>query len=180
MHSLDTNPNRIARWDILKGLPGEGPIPRYFHAGHPTPWAEGFVVRFWDEEGTDWVVNFQGGWWGVASIYDLPESTALIVIAYGACYLLLTADPGQYVCHRHGVTSALVDEEGNQLVLAYQGGALAAYGPDVKQAWIRESIAVDGIKLKSCVHGIITADIEYNYEGSWRSAHIRALDGSDL
>ena len=175
----ETSPGRIARWEVLKGLPGEGPIPRYFHAGHPTPWAEGFVVRFWNEDGTDWVGNFQGGWWGVPSIYDLPDSSLLFVIAYGAYYLVPKSDPGQYVCHRHGVTAALVYEEG-LLIVAYQGGDLAAYERDGKQAWVRESIAVDGIRLQSCADGIITADIEYDYDGSWRTVKIKAADGSDL
>jgi hypothetical protein len=161
-------------------LPGEGPLPRHFHRGHPTPWAEGFVVRFWNEDGTNWVGNFQGGWWGVNAVFDLPESALLFVIAFGACYFLPKADPDRYTCHRHGVTSALLNEEGIRLILAYIGGDLAAYERDGKQVWVRESIALDGIKLKSCADGVITADIEYNYEGSWRTVKMRAVDGSDV
>ena len=53
--SADANTSRIARWEILPGLPGDGPVPKHFHTGHPTPWAEGFVVRFWNDDGTEWV-----------------------------------------------------------------------------------------------------------------------------
>jgi hypothetical protein len=37
---------RIERWEILPGLPGEGPDPKHFHLRHPTPWKEGVAVRF--------------------------------------------------------------------------------------------------------------------------------------
>jgi hypothetical protein len=65
--SADSSSGRIVRWEILKGLPGEGLIPKYFHMGHPTPWAEGFVVRFWNEAmQTSWIVRLrnehQSGW----------------------------------------------------------------------------------------------------------------------
>jgi len=62
MNGTDPGPNSLVRWEILKGLPGEGPLPRYFHLGHSTPWSEGFVVRFWNSDGAEWVGNFQGGW----------------------------------------------------------------------------------------------------------------------
>lgn len=45
-------------WEVLTGLPGDGPIPYHFHLGHPSPWAEGLVVRFWKADGSSWVGNF--------------------------------------------------------------------------------------------------------------------------
>ncbi len=175
----ESSTNRIVRWEVLQGLPSDGPLPKHFHSGHPTPWAEGFVVRFWNDDGTEWVGNFQGQW-GVESVFDLPESTVLIVIADGACYFLPKSDPERYTCHGHGVTSALVDEEGTLLILAYRGGDLVAYGRDGTRVWVRDSFAVVGIELKSCTDGIVTVDIEYDYEGSWRTVQIRAEDGTDV
>jgi hypothetical protein len=169
----------IVRWEILKGLPAEGPAPKYLHMGHPTPWAEGFVVRFWNEDGTEWVGNFQAQW-GEGSVFDLPGSTSLIVIAYGACYLVPKSDPERYICQGSGVSSALVCDEQQILVVAHQGGDLVAYGPSGTKAWVRDGLAVDGIRLQSCIDGIITADIEYDYDGSWHTVRIRAEDGTDL
>jgi len=125
----DASTSRIVRWEILKGLPTEGPIPKYFHLGHPTPSSEGFVVRFWNADGTDWVGNFRCGW-GLGTVVDWPEASILIVIAYGACYFLQKSDPLRYVHHGSGVTSALLDETRMLLILAYQGGDLFAYGHD--------------------------------------------------
>jgi hypothetical protein len=172
--------NRIVRWQILKGLPSEGPIPKQFHLGHPTPWAQGFVVQFWNEDGTKWVGNFQCGWSPVGIVVDWPEAVMVVVIAYGACYFLPKADPERYDQHGHGVISALLDEGRTLLILANRGGELASYGQDGREVWSRKNFAVDGIELESCKEGIITAEIEYDYEGSWRTAQISATDGSDL
>ena len=41
----------LVRYELLKGLPGEGPIPKELHLGPLTPWSERFVVRFWKMKG---------------------------------------------------------------------------------------------------------------------------------
>ena len=84
----ETATNRIVRWEVLAGLPSEGPMPKYFHLGHPTPWSEGFVVRFWNQDGTNCVGNFQSGWSPIGTVLDWPEATIFPVIAYGACYFV--------------------------------------------------------------------------------------------
>src|SRR6266404_6556626 len=100
----ESSTNRIVRWEVLQGLPSDGPLPKHFHFGHPTPWAEGFVVRFWNEDGTEWVGNFQGGWGSIGTMVDWPEATMIVVIGYGACFFLPKYDPESYVQHGHGVT----------------------------------------------------------------------------
>jgi hypothetical protein len=110
----------------------------------------------------------------------MPGSPSLVVIAYGACYLLPKSDPGGYVCQGSSVSSALVCNEHRILVLAHQGGDLVAYGPSGMKAWVRDGLAVDGIRLQSCIDGIITADVEYDYDGSWRTVRISAASGLDL
>jgi hypothetical protein len=160
-------------------LPAEGPVSEVFPHGPSDAVAEGFVVRFWNDDRTEWVGNFQA-YWGEGSVFDLPGSTSLCVIAYGACCFLPKSDPDQYTCKRHGVSSALLDEQERLLILAHRGGDLVAYAPNGTKAWVRNGLAVDGIELKSCVDGIITADVEYDYDGSRRTIRIRAADGTDL
>jgi hypothetical protein len=75
------NPNDIARCEILKGLPGEGPVPR--HIGSPTPWREGFVVRFWNASGVEWVGNFGRGGTPFSSVSDWSEAGFMVVVASG-------------------------------------------------------------------------------------------------
>ena len=168
----------IVRWEILKGLPAEGPEPKYFHEGHPTPWAEGFVVKFWNEDGTEWVGNFQSQW-GVRAVFDLPTSTVLVVIACGACYFVPKSEPNRYTFGGRAVSSTIVDEERNHLVLAHCGGNLAAYAPDGSSVWVREGLAVDGIDIRSIANGVITADVEFDYDGSRRTVRLNSMNGND-
>src|ERR1700735_784210 len=72
-------PDRIVRWEILNGLPGEGPMPYDFRVGHPTPWKEGFVVRFWNQNETECLGNFQSGYSGHSEVVLWPEGNAICV-----------------------------------------------------------------------------------------------------
>src|SRR5690348_2002419 len=118
MSAADSSPDRIVRWEILKGLPGEGPIPKHFHLGRPTPWAQGVVVRFWKQDGTEWVGNFQGRTFGVDDVLLWPEAKAVAVIAGGDFYLIDDDDTNSYStlgsqCSANGM---MLDERHNVLV----------------------------------------------------------------
>src|SRR4051812_43629163 len=86
---------RIVRYEVLAGLPGEGPVPLHFHIGHPTPWTEGIVIRFFYEDGTDWVGNFQGHW--SRQIVLWSEADAIVVLAMHNLYLLDARSPEHYI-----------------------------------------------------------------------------------
>jgi len=172
--------SQIIRWEILPGLPGEGPVPKHFHLGHPTPWAEGFVVRFWNEDGIEWVGNFNKGVTPFGSVLDFSEAEIIVVIASGACYFVPKTEPERYTTFGSGVKGALFDERRTLLILAHAGGDLAAYDRTGATVWKHENLSAGGIRLKSCDGGIITAEIEYDYEGQWRTARLSAADGTDL
>jgi hypothetical protein len=50
--------------------------------------SEGIVVRFYKEDGTNWVANFRPGFTELKAIFELTETTNLLVIADGLCYLM--------------------------------------------------------------------------------------------
>jgi hypothetical protein len=81
---------------------------------------------------------------------------------------------------RNGLVTFRLSGAKRILVLAHQGGDLVAYDPTGTKAWVRDGLAVDGIRLQSCIEGVITADIEYDYDGSWRTVRLSAADGLDL
>ena len=103
----------------------------------------------------------------------------MVVVAFGACYFVPPSDPEHYTRNGHAVTSALLDEGRTLLILANRGCNVVAYRRDGKKVWVQDRIAADGIQLKSCTDGIITAEIEYDYEGSWRTIRIIAANGAD-
>jgi hypothetical protein len=51
-------------------------------------YSEGFAVRFHKTDGTQWVANFQPGWTDFKTIIELKDTSDLLVIASGTCYLM--------------------------------------------------------------------------------------------
>jgi hypothetical protein len=170
--------SRIVRWEILPGLPGEGPIPHHFHLGHPTPWKEGFVVRFWNQDGREWVGNFQAGWTEFSAFIELPETQLAVVISHGAYYLLPLNDPNRVTVMGDDVNGALLSESG-LLILAYVTGSISAVDRTGTPVWTRDDFGADELVLKSCAPGVVVGDVQ-DWEGNWRTVRLAEADGSDL
>jgi len=178
--SADANMSRILRWEILPGLPGEGPIPKHFHFGHPTPWAEGFVTRFWNVDGSEWVGNFQGGIIGLNAVLEWAEADCVVLFARGACYFIPAGKPDRYENHGTDAMYALFDELRTLLIVAYEDGDLIAFDRSGTKRWIREGFGAFGVVLQSCELGVVVAEVEIDYEDSWRTVRISAVDGTDV
>lgn len=76
------------RYEILDSLPTYGsmyiPISK---DGEPF-YSEGFVVRFYKSDNSEWVANFQPGWSNLKEVIEIKNSNNLLVIAGGTCYLM--------------------------------------------------------------------------------------------
>ena len=83
-----TTLTNIKQYEILEALPTYGPmyIP-VSESGEPF-YSEGFAVRFYKTNGSEWVANFQLGWTDLKEIYELKGTPNLLVIACGTCYLM--------------------------------------------------------------------------------------------
>lgn len=51
-------------------------------------YSEGFAVRFYTAENTNWVGNFEPGWTGLNAVYEFDSDPYVLVIAGGICYLM--------------------------------------------------------------------------------------------
>lgn len=80
-------------FEILKSLPAYGPM--YIPISHSGEgfYEEGFVIRFFKSDGTDWIANFQPGWTNFRTVIEL-SSSKLLIIASGTCYIM---NPDQQV-----------------------------------------------------------------------------------
>jgi hypothetical protein len=170
---------RIAQWDVLAGLPGEGPIPKHFHLGHPTPWTEGLVIRVRTNDEVEWIGNFQRGLNGLNKVLAWNEVGCVVVFANGACYRICVSRPDQYSTHGSNVMYALFNDDRTLLLLAQEDGDLIAITGDGEKRWARNSLGAFGVVLKDCQRGIVTAEIETDYDGSWRTVEISSEDGTD-
>src|SRR5579863_5195611 len=171
-----SSPDRIVRWEVLKGLPGDGPVPKHFQI---RPWREGFVVRFWNTSGTNWVGNFGGGGAPFCTVFDWDEADMVVVGAAGALYFLRKGDSNCNVARCGDVTSVIFDENRSLLVCARVGGRLTAYARTGDACWSTDRLGVDQIKLKSCTQGVIVAQVD-DYDGAFRQVKISATDGANL
>jgi hypothetical protein len=178
----DASTSRIVHWEILKGLPGEGPVPKYFHLGHPTPWSEGLVVRFWDADGTEWVGNFQNSRIGSAQIVPWPEANVVGVKTSGHfsfdLYLIHAGNPADYSSHIY-LTGIMFNEDRSMLFVS-DGIRIIGYRTDRKLAWVREGLGGYDLEMKSCVDGVLTVELEEVLGEPRKVVRLSANDGSNV
>jgi hypothetical protein len=76
------------RFEVLDRLPAYGPmyIP-VTKSGHPY-YSEGFVVRFFRINDNSWVANFERSFGELDTVIELDNTTDILVIAGGLCYII--------------------------------------------------------------------------------------------
>jgi hypothetical protein len=75
------------RYEILSGLPPYGPMYIPVSEDEVPSYSEGYVVRFYKSDETNWVANFKTGWTNFSGVYDFPEFRRTIVFALGPAIL---------------------------------------------------------------------------------------------
>ncbi|HEX2847768.1 MAG TPA: hypothetical protein VHN59_14560 [Chitinophagaceae bacterium] len=74
------------RYEILTSLPTYGSMYVPVTGDGEPFYSEGFVVRFYKADGTEWIANFQPGWTELKQIIECKATPNLLVIACGTCY----------------------------------------------------------------------------------------------
>lgn len=106
-------------------------------------YSEGFPVRFFKADGTDWVANFELGWTDLKIICELNDTCNLLVIAGGTCYLMNPEEAKPISVFGVGYSSVLRASDG-RLILEDQID-LTIVETDGSH-WATERISWDGIK----------------------------------
>jgi hypothetical protein len=78
----------VPHFEVLTGLPPYGPPAEPFSATGGGTHREGYVVRFFDSRGGDWVGNFQPGLGGINAVVEHPDGHRAIVISSGQGYIV--------------------------------------------------------------------------------------------
>ncbi len=78
------------RYEILEMLPSYGPMYIPIAENNQAFYSdEGFVVRFYRLDGTNWIGNFKGGSQNNSNeIYEFKNSPNLLIISCGCCYVI--------------------------------------------------------------------------------------------
>ena len=79
-------------------------------------YSEGFAVRFYKKDGSEWVANFQPGWTDLKEIYELKHTSNLLVIAYGTCYLMNPDDTKPISVFGVGYVTVLNTKDGRLIL----------------------------------------------------------------
>jgi hypothetical protein len=161
-------------FEVLPGLPGEGPYPEQFTTSGGTH-REGFVVRVIPEHGAAWIGNFQPGLGAISKVVVHPDGKTLLVFSRGLAYPI---DP-----ETRRLASPAVDDgvrdicvSGDQLVLVGYTG-LTILGPG-DQRWQSQRLAWDGIK-DVCIEGVKLTAMGWDAMGDvWRPVEVALRDGT--
>lgn len=76
------------RYEILESLPAYGPMYIPVTENGKSFSSEGFVIRFFKSDGTNWVANFKEGWTGLNAVYEFDNQANILIIAGGTCYIM--------------------------------------------------------------------------------------------
>lgn len=80
--------NKELKYEILKGLPAYGPMYIPVTENGESFSSEGFIVRFFKSDGSNWVANFKEGWTELNAVYEFEDQVNILVIAGGTCYIM--------------------------------------------------------------------------------------------
>jgi|SRR5579859_488699 len=169
---------RIVRWEILLGLPGDGPLCKYFHVGHPTPWSEGLVVRFSCCDGSEWVGNFQGLQDWSTKVLLWPEADSVVVIAMDNFYLVDTQNPDSYVTldSQLLVDDVTLDNE-HTILFVLASTTVLAFGRDRRLLWRQNALGGYDAQFHTCADGVLALEVEEELGGERKIVRLSCKDG---
>lgn len=131
------------RYEILDGLPAYGPMYIPVSENEEEHYSEGFVVRFFKSDGTEWVANFKPGWTDCCLVVDYPHSNRMVVIAYGQGYIMNPEQQKPIDTFGVNIKYAVVTKD-NTIVTT--DDIYVAIIDDNGVNWQSKRISIDGIK----------------------------------
>ena len=146
VYRIDVSTGKIleVRYEILAGLPAYGLIYVSISQDEIPNFSEGFVVRFFKSDGSNWVGNFQSAWTNFSRVFDFPHFNKTVVLASGACYIMIDDNQKPSKILGVGITDVYQTAD-NTLVLVDQTEFIVI---DINNdnAWQSDRISWDGFK----------------------------------
>ena len=141
------------KYKILSSLPAYGPmyIP-VSESGEPF-YSEGFPVRFYKSDGTNWVANFKTGCTELAEIYELKDTSNLLVVAYGQSYIMNPEETKPISAFGGGYVKAFTVQD--RRILLQDDTGLTIIEADGKY-WHSDRISWDGLEISRVDGNLVT------------------------
>jgi hypothetical protein len=142
------------RYEILESLPTYGPM--YIPVAgdnNEAYYSQGFAVRFFKDDNSDWVANFKPGWTGLNAIYEFDNQKNLLVIAGGTCYVMNPNETKPISVFGVGFDTVIKTLDGR---LILQGMTDITVVETNGEPWRTERISWDGLKELKLDGNIVT------------------------
>lgn len=137
-------------YEILNRLPPYGPM--WFPIGNPKLATEGFVVRFYRDDGSSWVGNFDLGHGSLNSVQKLSYDNLLLVIAQGAGYFI-NPNYEKEIKNIGYDFDKIIKDESNRIILV--GSTDITIMESKGELWVSDRISYDGIEIEKVENSII-------------------------
>jgi hypothetical protein len=137
-------------------------------------------VRFWDDDddGTEWVGNFQGRQNWSPKIFHWPEAESMVVLATNDLYLVGASNPDDYTILEY-VDDVMMDEE-RSLLFGFAFSAVHAFGRNRRKIWSQERLNGYDPQFESCREGVLSVVVEEELGGGRKVVRLSAQDGALL
>lgn len=140
-------------YEILNALPTYGPMYVPVTGDDEPYYSQGFTVRFYKDDKSDWVANFKPGWTGLNAVYELDNQQNVLVIAGGTCYIMNPNDSKPIEVFGVGYETVIKTLDGRLILqdLTY----ITVIEPN-GEYWNTERISWDGLKDLKLEGNLIT------------------------
>jgi hypothetical protein len=133
----------MKRFEILDSLPAYEPMYISITEDGIPDYSEGFVVRFYKSDGTEWVANFKPGWTDLVYVHKFSKNNNLLIIAQGLCYIINPDETKAISIFGCDYQDKFISYDGR--IILYTSVYLTIIEKDNKY-WHTERISWDGMK----------------------------------
>lgn len=141
------------RYEILSSLPAYGPMYIPVSENGEPYYSEVFPVRFYKSDGTNWVANFKPGWTELGEIFELKDSSNLLVIAHGECYIMSPEATRPISAFGGAYGTAFTTQDG-KIILRDDTGLTVI--ETTGKYWHSDRISWDGLKVVAVQGNLVT------------------------
>lgn len=173
--SISAVRSQNTRYEILEHLPSDGPMPVNI-SDRQHFYSEGFVVRFYKTDGSNWIANFNTGSSDFSGVFNMPGRKEFLVIAWGAA-IIVDPDNEEHICFIPGEYSQLFYTSKERIVLQ-DATTFTIVEPDLS-FWHTGRISWDGFSEVK-VEGSMITGIAYQPYGAEKHPFTYNIDSREV
>ncbi|MCC6180632.1 MAG: hypothetical protein IT237_02230 [Bacteroidia bacterium] len=132
------------QYEILDGLPAYGPMYIPISSKGESFYSEGFVVRFYKQDGSTWVANFSKGWTNFSKVFGFTKQNLVVVFANGTCYVMTPESETPKLSFGVTINNVLQTENGS--LICSDDTNITILDNETGELWRSDRISWDGIK----------------------------------